>query len=66
MSAIGTKRTWQSRCVVSAFGGKQTGAGSVQSYPLEMGISRDVASREQGQGSKGEAATQHSEVVLEG
>jgi hypothetical protein len=24
------------------------------------------ASREQGQGSKGEAATQHSEVVLEG
>jgi len=51
---------------MSAFGGKQTGARSVQSYPLEMGISRDVASRAHGQGSEGEAATQYSEIVLEG
>jgi hypothetical protein len=38
---------------------KHTGARDVQSYLLEMGISRDVASRAHGQGSKGEAIAQH-------
>jgi hypothetical protein len=38
----------------------------VQSYPLKMGISRDVSSRAHGQGSKGEAIAQHPEIVFEG
>ena len=37
------------------FEAKHTSARIVQGYPLEMGISRNVASRAQGQGSKGEA-----------
>jgi hypothetical protein len=45
---------------------KHTGARDAQSYPLEMGIYRDVASREHGQGSEGEAIAQHPEIVLEG
>jgi hypothetical protein len=45
---------------------KHTGARGVQSYPPEMGISRNIASRAHGQGSKGEAIAQHPEIVLEG
>jgi hypothetical protein len=40
--------------------------GALQSYRLEMGISRDVASPARGQGSKGEAIAQHPEIVREG